>query len=174
MKNNQISRRNFLSFISVILVSVLLFLPSKMNAQAKTDFSGTWSFNATKSNLGEGQGFRPATTVTVTTEGINLTVARVRTNQNGEAVTTTEKFTLDGKESVNTSQRGPSKAVVTWSADGKILTFVITRSFERDGQTTEFKSSEIWTLTDANTLSLTTVFNMQGEERKTTYFYDKK
>jgi hypothetical protein len=153
----------------------LFILPVKMYAQgSKTNFSGKWAFNETKSNLGEGRGFRAASQLTITQDGNNLSVDRVRTNQDGESTTTTEKFTLDGKECVNTSQRGPSKAVVTWSADSKSLIFAITRSFERDGQTTEFKSTETWTLTDANTLSLLSVMNFQGEERKTTYIYDKK
>jgi hypothetical protein len=112
--------------------------------------------------------------MTVTQEGNNLTVARVRTNQNGEATTTTEKFTLDGKESVNDSGRGPSKALVTWSADGKTLNFAITRTFDMNGETTTIKSTELWTLTDAKTLSLLSTVNFQDQEMKTTLVYDKK
>jgi hypothetical protein len=179
MKKDQILLKSisssFITATIVVMMSAFLILPAKMNAQAgKTSFSGKWAFNETKSNLGEGRGFRAASQLTITQDGNNLSVDRVRTNQNGETTTTTEKFTLDGKECVNTSQRGPSKAVVTWSADGKALNFAISRTFERDGQTNEFKSTEIWTLTDPNTLSLTSVMNFQGEERKTTYVYDKK
>jgi hypothetical protein len=165
-------------FIRAIALSVtlaLFLLPLSMNGQgSKTNFTGTWAFNQTKSNVGEGQGPRGASKLTITQNGNDLTVARERTNQNGELTTTNDKYTLDGKECVNTSGRGPSKSIVTWSADGKSLNFAVTRTFERDGQTTEMKSSEVWTLTDANTLSLLNTMNFQGEERKTTYVYDKK
>ena len=127
-----------------------------------------------KSNLGEGGNFRRATQITVTQDGNNLTAARVRTNQDGETTTTTEKFTLDGKECTNDTGRGPSKAIVTWSADGKALNFAITRTFDRNGETTTMKSTEVWTLTDANTLSILSTASFQGNEMKTTLVYDKK
>jgi hypothetical protein len=175
VENLQIARSYFMRFVALAVLVSLFILPVKMNAQGtKTNFAGTWAFNESKSVLGEGGNFRRATQMTVTQEGNNLTVARVRTNQNGEATTTTEKFTLDGKESVNDSGRGPSKALVTWSADGKTLNFAITRTFDMNGETTTIKSTELWTLTDAKTLSLLSTVNFQDQEMKTTLVYDKK
>jgi len=175
VENLQITRNYFMQLIALTVMVALFILPVKMNAQgAKANFSGSWAFNESKSNLGEGRGFRSATQMTVTQDWNNLIVDRVRTNQNGEATTTTEKYTLDGKESVNTSGRGPSKTVVTWSADGNSLNFAITRTFDRNGETTEMKSTEVWTLTDAKTLSVLSTFTMQDDERKTTLVYDKK
>lgn len=173
--NQSVKSVSLMRAFAVVITISLFLLPVKMNGQgSKANFSGTWAFNETKSNLGEGQGFRGASKLVITQDGINLTVARDRTNQNGELTTTTDKYTLDGKECVNTSGRGPSKSILTWSADGKTLDFAITRTFERDGQTTEMKSSEVWALTDANTLSLVSIMNFQGTERKTTSVYDKK
>ena len=179
MKRNvedlQVSRNYFMKLIALAVMAAFFILPAKMNAQgAKANFSGSWAFNESKSNLGEGRGFRSASQMTITQDGNNLTNARVRTNQDGETTTTTDKFTLDGKECVNTSGRGPSKSIVTWSPDGKALNFATTRTFERDGETMEMKSTEVWTLTDAKTLSVLSTFLMQGEERKTTLVYDKK
>jgi hypothetical protein len=175
VENLKITRISFLRFVVVTVLVSLFMIPVKMNAQVtKTNFSGTWAFNESKSVLGEGGNFRRATQLTVTQEGNNLTAARVRTNQNGEATTTTEKFTLDGKESVNDSGRGPSKAIVTWSADGKTLNFAITRTFDRNGETTTMKSTEVWSLTDPKTLSLLSTMTMQDQEMKTTLVYDKK
>jgi hypothetical protein len=179
MKKNveilKVTRSYFMRLLALTIMGAFFILPVKMNAQgAKTNFSGTWAFNETKSNLGEGRGFRSASQMTVKQDANNLTVDRVRTNQNGEATTTTEKYTLDGKESVNTSTRGSSKTMVKWSADGKALNFATTRSFERNGETSEMKSTEVWTLTDAKTLSILSTFIMQDNERKTTLVYDKK
>ena len=168
--------RNLIMRMAAYTVMVIFFiLPVKSNAQgAKANFSGSWTLNESKSNLGEGRGFRSASQITVTQAGNNLTADRVRTNRDGENQTTTEKYTLDGKESVNTSGNRPSKALVTWSADGKALNFAITRSFERNGQTTEIKSTEVWTLSDPKTLSVVSTSSFQGNERKTTSVYDKK
>jgi hypothetical protein len=174
-ENLQVPRNHFIRLVALSTMLALFILPAKINAQTtKTNFAGTWAFNESKSILGEGGNFRRASQLTVIQDGNTLSVARVRTNQNGETTTTTEKFTLDGKECVNDNGRGPSKAVVTWSADGKALNFAITRTFDRNGETTTVKSTEIWTLKDAVTLSILSTFTMQDQEIKTTLVYDKK
>jgi hypothetical protein len=177
VENLQVTRNYSMLFIALTIMAALFILPVKTNAQgSKANFSGKWAFNESKSNLGDGQGrgFRSASQITVTQEGNNLSVERVRTNQNGEATTTTDKYTMDGKECVNTSGRGPSKTIVTWSSDGKALNFAVTRTFERNGESTTMKSTEVWSLTDAKTLSILSTFVMQDNERKTTLVYDKK
>jgi hypothetical protein len=175
IENLQTARRSFMRLMAFSVIVSLFIIPAKMNAQgAKTNFAGTWAFNESKSNLGDGGNFRRATQITITQDGNNLTAARVRTNQDGEATTTTEKFTLDGKECVNDSGRGPSKAIVTWSADGKSLNFAITRTFDRNGESTTMKSTEVWTMTDAKTLSILSTMNFRDNEVKTTLVYDKK
>lgn len=175
VENLQVTGRFFMKLVALTLTVSLFILPVKLNAQgAKPNFSGSWAFNESKSNMGEGRGFRSATQMTITQDVNTLTNARVRTNQDGESTTTTEKYTLDGKECVNTSGRGPSKTIVTWSADGKTLNFATTRTFERDGETTEIKSTEVWTLTDAKTLSIQSATKMQDTERKASLVYDKK
>ena len=64
----------------------------------------------------------------------------------------------------------PGKYVATWSADGKTLTIVTTRTTQNG----ERKSSEAWTLTDANTLTRTTTSNNNGTENKRVAVYEKK
>lgn len=159
-----------LTFILAILIPVIT------NAQAgKVNFAGTWALNAEKSALGEGPGSRMFGGNFVATQEANLlTVVRTRTNQNGEASTSTMKYTLDGKESINTSQFGDSKSVAKWSADGKTLTIETSRTFERNGQSTTFKSTEVWSLTDAKILSIAATRQGRDGEVKTTMVYDKK
>ena len=178
--NFGIIHKNSLQVLSVILLISFFMVSFVSEATAqKTNFSGTWAFNQEKSNMGQqgqGGGFRGAGgQLTVKQEGSILSVERVRTNQNGEKTTVSEKYTLDGKESSNTSQRGSSKSIVKWLPDGKSLNFATTRSFERDGQTREMKSTDVWNLTDAKTLSITsTSTGRDGAERKVTLVYDKK
>jgi Tol biopolymer transport system component len=84
------------------------------------------------------------------------------------------KYTLDGKESINTSPRGDSKSVAKWSADGKSLTIETSRTMDMNGESITMKSTEVWTLTDAKTL--TVVYTRQGPngEVKATMVYNKK
>jgi hypothetical protein len=172
--------------LSAMIMVAFLAMPFGLNAQAgKVDFSGSWTMNAEKSSFGQGQGQPPqgqgqppqgqgqgqrmgGGNFTAKMEANLLTVDRVRNDQ-----TVTSKYTLDGKESVNTTARGDSKSVATWSADGLTLNIATTRTFEREGQTTEMKTSEAWSLTDAKTLSIKTTRNTQNGEAVTTMVYDK-
>jgi len=174
MKKNVIKQ-----ILSLTVLFAFLCLPLTSSAQgSKTNFAGKWAFNAGKSNLGDAaQGQRGGFgggDFTATQDANLLTIERTRTNQNGESVTTTSKYTLDGKVSVNSTGRGESKSVATWSADGKTLTVVTTRTFERDGQTTEMKTTEVYNLSAANTLQVVSTMNTPNGERKTTMVYDKK
>ena len=174
VKNFWISYRNYL-WLTSLAVIMFAFMPFMANAQAgKANFSGTWTFNADKSNLGEqgggfgGRGFGGGNFV-AKQDANTLTVERTR-NRNGEETTSTTKYALDGKETVNSTGRGDSKSTAKWSADGKTLTITTTRSFNGNERT----STEAWTLTDSKTLSITaTRQNRDGNEVKTTRVYDK-
>ena len=168
-----------MQILSFAVLSAFLCMPLTLNAQgSKANFAGKWAFNATKSNMGEapqGGGQRMGGGDFTATQDANLlTVERTRTGQDGQTVTTTSKYTLDGKVSVNTTARGESKSTATWSADGKSLTIITTRTFERDGQTTEMKTTEVWSLTSPTALSVASTTNTPNGERKTTLVYDKK
>ncbi|MFZ0282857.1 MAG: hypothetical protein WAL29_14490 [Bacteroidales bacterium] len=173
-------KKNFiLQILSFTVILAFLGLPLASNAQgSKANFSGTWAFNAEKSQMGEqgqGGGMRGGGgNMVVKQEGNLLTVEQTRTGQDGQSTTTTSKYTLDGKESVNTTARGESKSIATWSADGKSVNVVTTRSFERDGQTTQMKTTEVWSLTSPTALSVVSTMSTPNGDRKTTRAYDKK
>jgi Tol biopolymer transport system component len=170
-----------MQILSLTVFFAFLCMPLTTTGQgSNANFTGTWAFNAEKSNLGDapqggGQrgGFGGGNFV-AKQEANLLTVERTRTGQDGQTTTTTSKYTLDGKESINTTQRGESKSIATWSADGKSLTIVTTRTFERDGQSMERKSNEVWSLTSPTTLSIVNTMTTPDGERKTTMVYDKK
>ncbi|HEY5511315.1 MAG TPA: hypothetical protein VIK10_09835 [Prolixibacteraceae bacterium] len=142
----------------------------------RTNFSGTWALNAAKSALGDNPGSQRmfGGDFVVTQEANLMTVVRTRTNQNGESSTSTMKYTLDGKESVNTSQRGDSKSVAKWSPDGKTLTIETSRTFDNNGQSITMKSTEAWSLPDAKTVSIAYAFQGRDGEVKATVVCDKK
>lgn len=159
-------------------------MPVMTNAQGgKANFAGTWAVNETKSDQpaggGGGGGMRGGMSNFVVKQEANLlSAASTRTGQDGQAISTTSNYTLDGKESINTTAgRGggdPIKvpSVATWSPDGKSLTIVTTQTF--NDQT--MKTTAVWTLIDANTLSIATTrpgFN-GGEATTSKRVYDKK
>jgi hypothetical protein len=172
-ENSLINSSYILRLISLVLMLALI-TPVMINAQAgKANFAGTWALNAEKSTIGQGGGGgqRGGGGDFVATQQANLlTVVRTRTNQDGEAVKTTSNYTLDGKESVNTTGRGESKSTATWSTDGKTLKIVTKTSFNGNERT----STESWTLTDAKTLTVTSTRTTQNGEVTNKMVYDKK
>jgi len=182
MKEN-IEKRQFMGSAFMRLISLTLMLalitPVMIKAQAgKANFAGDWTLNAEKSPQPQGGGggmMRMGGGNFVATQDANLlTVVRTRTGQDGQPTTTTMKYTLDGKESVNASPRGDSKSVAKWSADGKTLTIETSRTMDMNGESMTMKTSEEWTLTDAKTLSIVTSRTTPDGDMKTTMVYDKK
>jgi hypothetical protein len=169
--------KNLKRFLSLTVILALI-APVMINAQAgKANFAGSWAANAEKSTpapaggQGGGGGRMGGGNFNAAQEANLLSVTRTRTGQDGTATTTVTKYTLDGKESVNTTARGSSKSIATWSADGKSLTIATTSTFNDR----EMKSSEVWTLTDAKTLTVTgTRAGQDGANVVTKRVYDKK
>jgi hypothetical protein len=181
--NFRMTRRNFMQLLSFILVAFFLMSFVENTSAQKPNFSGTWAFNQTKSDqppAGGGNRGGGGGSLTIKQEANNLNVDRVFTTQDGEQRTMTSKYTLDGKESVNTmggNRGGSSKSIATWSADNKSLNIATTSTFQsQDGQARESKNSAVWTLTDGGkTLTITTTgTSRDGETRVNKRVYDKK
>src|SRR5664280_2150596 len=87
-----------------------------------------------------------------------------------------EKYTLDGKESVNDGMMDSKvKSTLTWSADKKELIFAKVISFTMNGEAQEMKSTEKWSLSpDSKTLTIKSLMNTPMGEMNTTLAYEKK
>jgi hypothetical protein len=82
--------------VTVLLTILLSCAPAW--SQDKTDFSGTWKLNLTKSDYGDLQG--PNSRIdTITQEGINITESVVST-QRHQAQNYTMVFSTDGRKTV--------------------------------------------------------------------------
>lgn len=169
-----------IQIISLVMM-LALFSPVVIIAQSgKVNFAGDWTLNAEKSTQpqggqGGGGGMRMGGGNFAATQEANLlTVVRTRTGQDGQPSTTTMKYTLDGKESINTSPRGDSKSVAKWSADGKSLTIETSRTMDMNGESMTMKSTEIWVLTDPKGLTVSSTRQSPNGEVKITMVYDKK
>ena len=157
------------------LLGVMVFCMTTSGLFAQANFSGTWAFNESKSNFG-GSEFRfAATTLVVTQDANTLSVESTMPGRDGGEMKTTAKYTLDGKVSENPMFNTTRKSTVTWSADKTSLTIASTMTFERDGESREMKSSEVWKLSEGGKVLLieSTRPGPDGE-MKTTVAYDKK
>ena len=173
------TRSSLIKRFMAITLMLTIIVPVTLMAQAgKTNFSGNWTLNSEKSTLpegGQGGGMRMGGGNFVATQENNaLTVVRTRTGQDGQSTTSTMKYTLDGKESLNTSPRGDSKSVATWAPDGKSLTIETSRTMDMNGQSTTMKSTEVWKLTDEKTLAVASTRQGPNGEVKANMVYDKK
>jgi hypothetical protein len=167
-------RIRIFQILTVSVIIALLAIPSISFAGDKTDFTGEWNLNESKSDLGEGRGFA-AFKIVVKQEGNTLTIERTRSGRDGEERTNSETLTMDGKENINEGERGSSTSIVTWSDDGTTLTIKATREFNRQGETFEMNSTEVWTLAgDGMNLSIQSDISSSRGERSATLVYEKK
>ena len=166
--------RNSVQVLTIAFLVSFFLIPMDSYAQdGKVNFSGEWSFNESKSDMGEGR-FPATSKLTIKQEGNNLTIERLRTGRDGQERKSTQELTLDGKESESDTGRGTRKSTVTWSEDGKTLTIKSTMLFDRDGETMEMKSIEQWNLTDGGkNLSIESSSSTPMGEREATLVYDK-
>jgi hypothetical protein len=170
--------KNYFKISNLLIISMLLILfmiPAGSFAQTAANFSGTWVYNESKSNLGEG-GFRMVSQKLVITQEANaFSIERAFTNQNGEERKTSEKYTLDGKESKNPVFNTEKKSKATWSADKQALTVNSIMVLEMNGEKNEIKTTEVYTLGDAGkTLAVNSTSTSSRGERKATLVYEKK
>ena len=139
------------------------------------NFSGTWKLNEGKSELGDFGGRFAARTIKVEQKDDAIIISKTAPSFTGDDVTTTETLTFDGKETETSVFGGQAKrkSAAKWSDDGQTFIISYITLFERDGQTTEIKGTETWSLTKEGSLSLQTVSTSPRGENTTKAQYDK-
>jgi len=160
--------------LALLFISIFLLSTASTFAQ-KSDFSGAWTYSESKSKLPQ-SGFRMiATRINVIQSDLSVSIERVSKGRDGDERITKEVITLDGKECENVVfQDRKRKSTAKWSADGKSLTINSVMTFERNGETMEMKSSEVWSLSDdKNSLTLESTSNGRNGEVKATLVYEK-
>ena len=163
------------SFIGLLAIAILFVGSTAAYVITKADFKGDWSYNESKSKVGESRFRRPAAKIKVSGEGESITIERSGTNQNGESVTQSEKLTFDGKASESTVFGSMKRSsVASWSANGEEMNINSTISGERNGQTFEIKIAEVWKLTDGGkSLTIDSKSTTPNGEVSQTLVYDK-
>jgi len=161
-----------ITFLSLLLSAIFLF--SFNTIDVRTNFSGDWKLDESKSELGEFGG-RVARSVKADQKDNDITVTRTTPGFNGgDPVTTTLTLTYDGKVTESEGFGGSKrKSTAKWSDDGLTLTISNIMTFERDGQTSEFKSTETWSMTKEGSLSIVTQSSSPRGEFTTKAIYSK-
>src|SRR4028119_2021625 len=95
---NTITKKTF-----VLSVAAFTTLCSAVTVHAqKANFSGEWKLNEEKSTLGQYGGRMAAKKLKLDGQTDSLSIQRFSTSQSGDAVTSDEKLTFDGKEAEST------------------------------------------------------------------------
>jgi hypothetical protein len=114
----------------------------------RANFSGDWSLNEGKSDLGQFANYAPRK-IKVEQKDDAITISKTAPSFNGDDVTITETLTFDGKETESTIfGNSKRKASAKWSDDGQTLTISYNLMLDFNGQTNEIKGTETWTLAD--------------------------
>ncbi|WP_340110964.1 hypothetical protein [Maribellus mangrovi] len=135
---------------------------------AQTDFSGTWKLNNSKSKLGEQFSMAPKTIV-VAQKGNDISVEKHSEFQ-GNEFTSTDKYTLDGKECVNKGfMDTEKKSKAVWDGEKKSLT--VTSKIPMQGET--MTVTEIFSMKDGAMVIQSKASSSYGDLEETQVF-DKK
>ena len=163
------------NFVRILAVSLLIVGGTAAYVIRKADFKGEWTFNEGKSKLGEGRFRMAPQKIKVTSEGETVTIERTSNTPNGETVSTSEKLTFDGKAAESTVFGSAKRSSVgSWSSSGEEMTIASTISGERNGQTFEIKTTEVWKLSDGGkTLTIDYTSVSQRGTNNQTFVYDK-
>ena len=141
-------------FTLVLVASLMAMAPA--DSAVKTDFTGEWTLDQSKSNLGEFGAFMAAAKLSVKQAADAITIVRNQTSPMGESVTT-DKLTVDGKETTSTGGMEGSvrKATVKLAADGNSFTVSSNTKMNFNGDTFEIAATEVWSLSaDGKTLTI--------------------
>src|SRR5688572_20289759 len=152
-------------------------LPTALLAQAKTDFSGTWTFDEAKSDPaparagggggrgGGRMGGAPATAMTIKQTPTELSMDRT-TAQGAQTVV----LKLDGTDSQNTIGMGPATSKAVW--DGARLVVTTTQTVQGRGGEITINSKEIYSVA-GNVLTIETTRTTPAGDQTRKLIYTK-
>jgi hypothetical protein len=163
--------------LTMTALALLLALPSLVLAQAKPDFSGTWTFDEAKSDPaparagggggrgGGRMGGAPATAMTIKQTAGELSMDRT-TAQGAQTVV----YKLDGSESTNTIGMGPATSKAMW--DGNKLVITTTQTVQGRGGEITITSKDIYSV-QGNVLTIETTRTTPGGDQTRKLIYTK-
>lgn len=130
--------------MKILSCSMLAFILLATVTVQATDFTGKWKLSKTKSSLNDQFSMAPSEVI-IMQNGNEFSIEKHSSFQ-GTDYTSTDKYTLDGKECINEGFQGSKKkSTAVWDADKKILTVKSTLPMQDGGEvsiTEVFKTSD--------------------------------
>ena len=148
---------------SIILLSA--FLVAMVFTANAVDFSGNWKLNKSKSKLGDQ--FSMAPSILIAAQSANDFNVEKHIAFQDQEMTTKEKYTLDGKESINPGfQDSQKKSTAVWSDDKNSLTITSKLPMGDNDMTTV----EVYKIVDGNLVIDSKMSSSFGENNETMVF----
>jgi hypothetical protein len=152
--------------ISTLIAAIMI--TAVANSQT-LNFTGTWKLNSSLSKLNAEFSFAPKEII-IDQKGNDMKVERHSSYQ-GEDFTINDKFTLDGKECINTGwQDSEKKSTAVWS-DDKYSLKISTKLIMGDGG--EMTITETFKIDKKNMVIETSASSSYGDMTET-MIYDKQ
>jgi hypothetical protein len=151
----------------MLLALTALFAAASLYSQDKTDYSGSWLLNNSKSEFGM---MPPPEKMARKIEHKDpaLKVMNEQTTQRGE-MKSEQNYTTDGKECINKQGNAEVKSVLSWEGKNLVL------KSKRDFQGTEISTTEKWILSaDGKTLTFDTLISAPQGEFNIKFVMDKQ
>jgi hypothetical protein len=155
-----------------ISLAVFTVITTFSVAGQKTDFSGTWKLDRTKSTLLEN--LPTLARIRIEIKGDSLLTERVYEGGDGQEYPFIENLTLDSKEHIITIYEMPRKSKASWSEqDGSVNLESIT-TFGGDSGPEDFISKETWKVNNGNKILVISYKNkLSLGESEGTFFFNK-
>ncbi len=180
MKKAKINHHEFYRTIVPVIIALLLVLPLQTANAAppakKLKLSGTWALNNSKSEFGEYGQMWASTKIIIVHKKKSLSLERTSTGQDGQAMTTTETYTIDGEECENIMfGESKKKSTVNLSEDKSSLIIKSTLYLEFDGQEMVIGTVETFSLEeDGKTLVIDGTSSTDFGDMTVKFVYDLK
>ena len=177
--------------IAMLTILGMLLCAAIVQAQeSKVDFSGEWTLNADKSDMGGPGGGRSGgrggdraagrggfgggtMKMIVTQKEDVLSVETFRLNRDGEETSTVTVYNLNGEKTTSSTERSTTTSTAKWSEDGTTIIITSSREMSRGDQSFTMETVEKWKL-DNGTLVIESTRNTQRGDSTTKRVYDKK
>ncbi len=168
-------KRLFTNLGAMLAVITLLFAFTTPSTD-HINFSGTWVLNESISELGQFGARAAAKKVVIVQEKESLSFTATSSDMNNQEVTSQETLTNDGKPS-ETLVFGSAnkKSTLAWSEDGNSFTVTSQIALERNGQSFEMSTVQVWSLgAEGKVLTVKTNLTTPQGQIQTRAAYDKK
>ena len=141
------------------------------------DFSGQWTLNESKSEMGQFAMIVPLK-IDANDKTDSISITKETPGFDGGGMNkVTEILGFKGKEVESIVPPGNSKrkASAKWSEDGQTLTITYSIMLDFNGETSEVKGTEVWTLVDGGkALTVTSTSSSSFGENAFKGYYEKK